>query len=223
MSNVRDLLDNGVGAVRAPYVAGLGIGADNTLCDIDVRRILHTSGTYELPFGRNRQFLTHGAASWIAGGWSTNWIFTVQDGQPLSVACTTTTASGLGCFALKVPGQNPYAGPHNVDQFLNPSAFVNPAAATTTSTSIANLGGPGGQVSGPPFRRFDLSVFRRFIAYRETYFEFRAEVFNLTNTPNFAQPSSLNFTTPSSFARISATRDNPNDPREIQLSGKYYF
>jgi hypothetical protein len=106
---------------------------------------------------------------------------------------------------------------------LNPSAFVNPPAATTTSASIANLGGPGGQVSGPPFRRFDLSVFRRFIAYRETYFEFRAEVFNLTNTPNFAQPSSLNFTTPSSFARISATRDNPNDPREIQLSGKYYF
>ncbi len=223
MSNVRDLLDNGVGAVRAPYVAGLGIGADNTLCDIDVRRVVHTSGTYELPFGRNRQFLTHGVASWIAGGWSTNWIFTVQDGQPLSVGCTATTASGLGCFALKVPGQNPYAGSHNVDQFLNPSAFVNPPAATTTSSSIANLGGPGGQVSGPPFRRFDLSVFRRFIAYRETYFEFRAEVFNLTNTPNFAQPSSLNFTTPSSFARISATRDNPNDPREIQLSGKYYF
>jgi hypothetical protein len=48
-------------------------------------------------------------------------------------------------------------------------------------------------------------------------------VFNVTNTANFAQPGSLNFTTPSTFARISATRDNPNDPRQIQLSGKYYF
>lgn len=223
MSNVRDLLDNGVGAVRAPYVAGMGIGADNTLCDIDVRRIIHTSGTYELPFGKGRQFLTHGVAAWLAGGWSTNWIFTAQDGQPFSVACTATNAAGLGCFATKVPGQNPYAGLHNVTQFLNPAAFVNPPAAMATSASIANLGGPGGQVSGPPFRRFDASVFRRFNAPHETYFEFRAEVFNVTNTPNFAQPGSLNFTTPSSFARISATRDNPNDPREIQLSGKYYF
>jgi hypothetical protein len=139
------------------------------------------------------------------------------------VACTATTASGLGCFALKVPGQNPYAGPHNVNQFLNPAAFVNPPAATATAASPANLGGAGGQVSGPPFRRFDASVFRRFTAYHESYFELRAEVFNVTNTPNFAQPTSLNFTTPSSFARISSTRDNPNDPREIQLSAKYYF
>jgi hypothetical protein len=68
-----------------------------------------------------------------------------------------------------------------------------------------------------------MSVFRRFVTSRESYFEFRAEVFNVTNTANFAQPTSLNFTTPSSFARISATRDNPNDPRQIQLSGKFYF
>ncbi|RZU42182.1 TonB-dependent receptor [Edaphobacter modestus] len=223
MSNVRDLLDNGVGNVRAPYVQGMGLGADNTLCDIDVRRIVHTSGTYELPFGKGRRFLTSGAAAWVAGGWSTNWILTVQDGQPFSVACTTTTAAGLGCFALKVPGQDLYAGPHNVTQFLNPAAFANPPAATANSATIANLGGPGGQVSGPPFRRLDFSVFRRFNAFRESYFEFRGEVFNVTNTANFAQPGSLNFTTPSTFARISATRDNPNDPRQIQLSGKYYF
>ena len=223
MSNVRDLLDNGVGGVRAPYVAGLGLGADNTLCDIDVRRIVHASGTYELPIGPKHSLLSHGIGAWIAGGWSTNWIFTTQDGQPLSVPCSVTTASGLGCFALKVPGQNPYAGPHNVNQFLNPNAFVNPAAATATSGTPANLGGPGGQVSGPPFRRLDLSLFRRFAVHHESYLEFRAEVFNVTNTPNFAQPTSLAFTTPSSFARISATRDNPNDPREIQLSGKFYF
>jgi hypothetical protein len=223
MSNVRDLLDNGVGTVRAPYVPGLGIGADNTLCDVDVRRIVHTSGTYELPLGRGHRLLSNGLGAWIAGGWSTNWIVTAQDGQPFSVACTTTTASGLGCFALRAPGQDPYAGPHNVNQFLNPNAFVNPPAATSASASAANIGGAGGQVSGPPFRRLDMSVFRRFVTSRESYFEFRAEVFNVTNTANFAQPTSLNFTTPSSFARISATRDNPNDPRQIQLSGKFYF
>jgi hypothetical protein len=223
LGTVRDLLDNGIGGLRAPYVPGMGVGADYTLCDIDVRRIVHTSGTYELPLGRNYRFLNHGVGSWVAGGWSTNWIFTSQDGQPFSVSCTTTNASGLGCFALKVPGQNLFGGSHNVTQFLNPDAFVNPPAATTVSASPANLGGPGAQVTGPPFRRFDLSIFRRFPFIHESYFEFRGEAFNVTNTPNFAQPSSLNFTTPATFGRISATRDNPNDPREVQLSLKYYF
>ncbi len=221
MGDARDLLDNGIGGYRAPYAAG--IGADYALCDIDVRRVVHTSGTYELPLGRNRHFLTTGPAALLAGGWSTNWIFTTQDGQPFSVACTTTTASGLGCFALKVPGQSPYSGSHNVSQFLNPAAFANPPAATATSATIASLGGSPAQVSGPPFRRLDLSLFRRFTTYHETFFEFRAETFNILNTPNFGQPGSLAFTTPNTFARITATRDNPNDPREIQLSLKYYF
>jgi hypothetical protein len=45
----------------------------------------------------------------------------------------------------------------------------------------------------------------------------------VTNTPNFAQSGQLNFLTPATFSQITATRDNPNDPREIQLSLKYYF
>jgi Carboxypeptidase regulatory-like domain/TonB dependent receptor/TonB-dependent Receptor Plug Domain len=223
LGDSRDLLDNGIGSYRAPYVPGLGINADYGLCDIDVRRIVHVSGTYQLPFGKSQRWLNQGPASWIAGGWSTNWIFTAQDGQPLTIACSTTNAAGLGCNALKVPGQNPYAGSHNAAQFLNPAAFANPPAATATSASPANLGGSPTQVTGPPYRRLNLSVFRRFTAMRETFFEFRAEAFNLTNTPNFGQPGSLTFTTPNTFASISSTRDNPNDPREIQLSLKYYF
>jgi hypothetical protein len=108
-----------------------------------------------------------------------------------------------------------YAGKHNATQFLNPNAFANPA--------IGSLGGSPAQVTGPPFRRLDLSVFRRFRLTESRYFEFRAESFNLTNTPNFGQPGSLNFTSPSTFAQISSTRDNPNDPREIQGSLKFYF
>ncbi len=224
LGDIRDLLDNGIGGYRAPYVPGFGIAADTTLCGIDVRRIVHTSGTYDLPFGKGRAYLHEGIASWIAGGWSTNWIYTIQDGQPFNVACSITTTSGLGCNALKVPGQGLYAGVHNVTQFLNPNAFANPAPVAAGATgTIASLGGPGAQVTGPPFRRLDLSIFRRFSFLRESYFEFRAEVFNVTNTPNFGQPGQLNFQTPATFSQITATRDNPNDPREIQLSLKYYF
>jgi hypothetical protein len=223
MGDTRDLLDNNIGSYRAPYVPGIGIRGDYGLCDINVRRIVHASGTYQLPFGKGQRWLNSSAASWIAGGWSTNAILTAQDGQPLTIPCSITTASGLGCNALKVAGVNPYAGRHNAKQFLNPNAFANPAAATTSSATVASLGGTPTQVNGPPYRRLNLSLFRQFPAPADTHFEFRAEVFNLTNTPNFAQPGNLAFTTPNTFASISSTRDNPNDPREIQLSLKYYF
>ncbi|MEG9431483.1 TonB-dependent receptor [Terriglobus sp. ADX1] len=215
LGTARDLLDNGVGSYRAPYVAGVGINADYAPCDIDARRVVHASGSYELPFGKKKAFLQRGVAAALAGGWSANWIVTAQDGQPFSVSCTTTTAAGLGCFALKVQGQPLYSTNNRVKQFLNPAAFANPATG--------NLGGAPAQVSGPAFRRLDLSVFRRFNVTESRYFEFRAESFNLTNTPNFGQPGSLSFTSPSTFAQISATRDNPNDPRELQASLKFYY
>jgi hypothetical protein len=224
LGDIRDMLDATIGAVRAPYVPGVGLKADYTLCEIHIHRIFHASGTYELPFGKGHHFLNEGIGALIAGGWSTNWILTSQDGQPFSIPCTKTTASGLGCFALKVPGQNLYGGPHNVTQFLNPQAFANPpAVAAGTTGTIANLGEAGGQVTGPPFRRLNLSIVRRFPFIRGSSFEFRADVFNLTNTPNFGTPGSLKFTSPSSFAKISATSDSPNDQREIQLSLKYIF
>lgn len=201
----------------------MGLGADYGLCDIHVARIVHVSGSYQLPFGHEQRWLTSGPAAILAGGWSTNWILTTQDGQPFTVACTTTYAAGLGCNALKVAGQNPYAGSHNAKQFLNPAAFANPAAATASAASPANLGGSPTQVTGPPYHTLGLSLFRQFPVTDQNRFEFRAEVFNLLNTPNFGQPGSLNFTTPNTFASISATRDNPSDPREIQLSLKYYF
>ncbi|HEY1768343.1 MAG TPA: carboxypeptidase-like regulatory domain-containing protein, partial [Terracidiphilus sp.] len=223
LGDARDLLDNGIGSYRAPYVPGMGMAADYGLCDINAARVVHASGIYQLPFGRNQPYLHSGAGAWVAGGWSFNGIFEATDGQPLTIGCSATNAAGLGCNALKVAGQNPYAGNHNAQNFLNAAAFANPPAATTTSASIANLGGSPTQVSGPPYRRLNLSLFREFPAPAETHFEFRAEVFNVTNTPNFAQPGNLNFTTPNTFASISSTRDNPDDPREIQLSLKYYF
>jgi len=223
LGDSRDLLDNGIGSYRAPYVPGMGINADYALCDINAKRVVHASGSYHLPFGKNQLWLHSGPGEWIAGGWSINGILEAADGQPLTIACTTTNATGLGCNALKVAGVNPYAGSHNAKQFLNPAAFANPPAAVAGAATPLNLGGAPTQVSGPPYRRLNMSLFREFVAPKETHLEFRAEVFNLTNTPNFAQPGTLTFTTPNTFASISSTRDNPDDPREIQLSLKYYF
>jgi len=210
----RDLLDNNIGSYRAPYVPGVGISADYGLCDTDVRNIFHASGTYSLPFGPGHSLLTSGPAAYIAEGWSLQAISTVQDGQPLNVACTTTTTAGLGCNALKVAGQSLYASPQNTAHFLNAAAFANPA---TTATGTALLGGSPTQVSGPAYRKLDASLFRQVKLVRESNLEIRAEIFNVTNTPNFSQPGSLSFTSPTTFASITSTRDNS---RQIQFAAK---
>lgn len=226
MGNARDLLDNGVGGLRAPYVPGYGPSADYARCDTDTRRIIHTSGTYELPFGKGKKFAQSGVARWVAGGWSMNWISTIQDGTPQSIACPNTVAVGLGCFATKAPGVDPYTHGDSLTRtahFYNVNAFTTQPAVIGTTTSLTALGGPPAQITGPQFRKLDLSLFRRFDFIHDTYFQFRGEVFNVTNTPNFGQPGTLGLNNATSFGQISNTRDNPNDPREVQFSLKYYF
>ena len=217
LGDARDQLDNTIGAYRAPYVPGAGLGFDYGLCDTDVRHIFHTSGVYELPFGRNRALLQNGLASAIAGGWSLQWIAAVQEGQPFTIPCSVTTAAGLGCNALRVSGQNPYAGSHNAAQFLNPEAFQNPAS---TTTGLFALGGAPTQVNGPAYRRLDLSLFRQIPLVYGTHLELRAETFNITNTPNFSAPGNLVFTSPTTFASITSTRDNS---RQLQFAAKLYW
>ena len=110
-----------------------------------------------------------------------------------------TTAAGAGCNAVVVPEENPMGGRHNVNQWVNPAAFANPGVVTTMGqTDFSPLGGPPTQVkrSGPGFHRLDFSVFKQFRTSETTHFEFRAEIFNLTNTPNFALPSFTNFLNP---------------------------
>ncbi|WP_334266792.1 TonB-dependent receptor [Edaphobacter sp. HDX4] len=217
LGNARDQLDNTIGGYRAPYVPGAGIGFDYALCDTDVRNIFHTSGVFELPFGNNHKYLNQGVTSAVVGGWSLQWIAAVQEGQPFTVACSATTAAGLGCNAMKVPGQDPYAGPHNATHFLNADAFANPASS---ATGLALLGGSPTQVTGPAYRRLDLSLFRKISLVDQVRLELRAEAFNITNTPNFSAPGNLNFTSPSTFASITSTRDNA---RQLQFAGKIYW
>jgi len=222
---------------RAALLPNFGIQGDYGRCDFDFPKVVHLSGIYELPFGNGKRYLSgsQGVANALLGGWSMNWIVTLQDGEPGTVGCVISTTSGYGCNALLVPGQSITAGPHDVNQWINPNAFQSPPVATAIGqTDYAPLGGAPTQFYAPGFHRLDFSLFKNFPVTERTHFEFRAEVFNLTNTPNFAPPGfsgngvvaapgSLDYTSPSSFGVINSTRDGQNDQREIQLALKFYW
>ncbi|MGB9075558.1 MAG: TonB-dependent receptor [Terracidiphilus sp.] len=213
---------------RAEWLPGFGIGRDNALCDTDAKHLVHVAGTYNLPFGRGRAWMSNSnrAMDAVFGGWIVNGIYTHQSGQPFTVTCPVATTSDFGCFANLVPGQGRYAGPHNVTQWLNPNAFAEPPAATTAGQpDYSPLGGGQEQARGPNFSNLDSSVLKNFPVTETVRFEFRAEAFNTTNTPPFAQPTSqLNFTT-AKFSNISSTKNSNGNfgARTLQFALKLYY
>jgi hypothetical protein len=238
MTDAGDLLNGGVGeGFRAPSVPGLGMAFDYGLADFDIRHVFHFSGGYELPFGKGKHFMSD-ASGWAdkaIGGWSIVWSSTLQGGQPIWLTCPSGTATGLGCGDL-FTGQPLKLGLHTdanglISWFGNPAAFTQPAACTATS-GPACLGGVT-QVPGPGFHRLDFSLFKNISLTERFKLQFRTEIFNIFNHPNFNAPNfggngvvaisnSGNFTS-STFGEIGSTRDAPYDPRQIQFALKLYY
>jgi hypothetical protein len=208
-TNAGDSLSGGgVGGLRAPDVAGWDLENDVGLSGFHTKHALVFSGNYDLP-----------GSGPILGGWRANWVLSVYSGQAQTINCTPATGAGTGCYALVVG--DPYAGSHNVEQFYNPAAFANPGPVTTIGqTDFSPLGGKRSQVTGPPMRQLDLGFAKELTVWQQRRFELRAEAFNLTNTPSFNLPGSLNFNDARNFASITSMR---NAPRQIQLGLKMYW
>jgi hypothetical protein len=211
---------------RAEWLPNFGINGDYGLCDTDATHLVHIAGTYDLPVGQGRQFMANApkAADEILGGWDVNFFYSFQSGQPLTVTCPNATTADFGCSA-DLTGQGLYSGPHNYTQWLNPSAFSQPPAATAIGQmDYAPLGGGIQQVRGPHFANLDASVLKEFPIKEAVHLEFRAEAFNVTNTPPFAQPGQLNFTS-AGFSSITATRNSNENfgARTLQLALKLFY
>ena len=248
-SDANDLLNGFSGnGYRAPYVPGFGIQHDYGLANFDIRNVVHLSGGYELPFGKGKRMMSDatGVKNALVGGWSIQWITTLQGGQPFKLDCPSSTAAGTNCYSFVLPGQDPrtslHLRPNGNIAMLNAAAFAQPCevGVPATPAGCIPLSGTdvfGGrqptQIAGPTFKRLDLSFFKNFPITERVRMEFRSEFFNIFNHPNFNYPGfggngvvaisgSTNFTN-KSFGEIGSTRDNPFDSREIQFALKVYF
>ncbi|MGA2048447.1 MAG: TonB-dependent receptor [Terracidiphilus sp.] len=212
MSDAGDLLNGGsTGSLRAYSVPGLGPKFDYALADFDLRQVLHFSGLYELPVGKGKKYMNEGGvANAVLGGWSANWIVTLQGGQPLNFTCPTGPTSGTNCNDILLPGKSPQlgikdttlGGYHGPFWIGNPSAFSQPCqlgaglapipdspAGCVPLSGAAALGSKAGQIVGPGFHRLDFSVFKAFQVTERVSLQFRSEFFNILNHPNFNAPN----------------------------------
>lgn len=215
----------------------------------DVPQRITFNGSYALPFGSNRTYLNHvgKVADLAVGGWQTSLTFQAQVGEPFSVSPNITLAGGISASAIRIrnpftPGGTPDSTNSGITcavqtktkaHWYNPCAFANPLAGSTiaSGTQITNFsqvlnyaGGRRDSVAGPGYERINMSLFKRFTVFKESSFEFRADAFNLFNTPSLGNPSIT--TDATSGGQITGPRSFQNytpDARFLQLSMKASF
>jgi hypothetical protein len=101
---------------------------------------------------------------------------------------------------------------------LNLAAFAAPPVGR-----VGNLG--RNVLRGPHAINFDFSLFKNFLLTERQKVEFRAELFNIFNTPQFANPSG-NITAPATFGRSLNTISTSSGfatNRQVQFALRYIF
>ncbi|MBM3756365.1 MAG: hypothetical protein FJW38_20535 [Acidobacteria bacterium] len=168
---------------------------------------------YELPFGKGRQFdIRNRAIDAIAGGWEVSAIGTIQAGFPLNPGNSIDTCNcGSATYPNLSRNPNLAKGERTVNRWFDTTAFSSPAQWT-----IGNAG--RGSVWGPGLKSIDFTISKYFNFTERLRLQYRAEAYNLSNSPYFANP---NVTVGAgTFGRITAVS---NSARQMQMALKLYF
>lgn len=140
---------------------------------------------YDLPFGPGHRLAQSGAASWLLRGWRTNGVYNAYTGTPFTISAdgASLNAPGSSQTADQVLGKVAVIGEIGANKpWFEPLAFRQPTGARFGTTGRNTLRGPG-------MWNMDLSLFRTFSFTERWKMEFKAEGFNITNTPKFANPA----------------------------------
>lgn len=174
----------------------LSVSGERGSCDFDVRHNVTGAVTYEVPNLKQNRFLKT-----ITEGWSLDGVFQVRSGFPLhiftpSLAIPGQITSGQEVRPDLVPGVPIWISDPTAPggKRLNPLAFVIPTTARQGTLGRNEFAGFGAtQIDGSLGRKFGLS--------EKVTLQFRADIFNVLNHPNF---SSAGFAG-SPFASCSGT------------------
>ena len=196
------------------------VSAERALSSFDVGHRFSGSFVYDVPMGQGKRLGVGatGLAGTLISGWKINSVMTFQTGPPFTVALpgefdnSNTGFANLGFGAGDRPNVigNPVLAHPDPQLWFNTEAFALPPFG-----SFGNAG--RNIVRGPSLRNVDFSLLKDTALTETTTLQFRAEFFNVMNTPNFGLPN-LFFGTPG-FSRVLSARDG----REIQFGVKLLF
>ncbi|PWU06550.1 MAG: hypothetical protein C5B51_12035 [Terriglobia bacterium] len=194
-----------------PSVGG-NFGWEKALTSFDVPHNFDFAFGYALPFGKGKRFFNQGGiGDKIIGGWQLQGITGFRSGIPYTPTIGRDVANtGAANQRPNRIGSGKLDNP-TLDLYFDKSAFVVPANFT--------YGNSGGSILRRDYLgTFDFSIHKEFTVTESSRLQFRAEVFNLPNTPYFAAPNSQ--VDVAAGGRVTATQNNP---RQMQFGLKYNF
>src|SRR5438132_1527920 len=182
LTNISDGGTTGAATVGAilPYDRSYDWGNS----EIGIKHRFSFSLNYELPFGKSGSRMQHLAI----GGWQANLLAFYQSGIPFTVLAGVAPVPSNLSYLLTADLTNvvagvPYAPPHqDYNNWINVNAFTPQPVGTVGNETRA-------QLYGPHQRSADFSLFKDFQLRERVKLQFRAEVYNITNTENFGQPN----------------------------------
>jgi len=214
------------------------LGLDYGPALIDQPYVLTLSSLYHLPFGRGERW----GGNWALpldealGGWQVNGIYALQAGLPFDVS-----VGGCSNAYQRPDVAGPlHVHPGNLSGYIDPSGFALPAATVYGSSGSfgCTYNAPGDAsrdiLLGPGLSNMDLAIFKDFaVPEHGIRVQFRAQFYNLTNTPHFGQPngSFANWNVNSSGQLVASpnptfgqiTNTLPYTNRQIELGLRVIF
>jgi hypothetical protein len=205
------------GVFREPQDAN-NLQAEWGPAEFDVTHRLVASYVWELPFGADRHFGKNwqGPLNFVLGGWQVTGIHVVQSGLPLTATLAGSTMLNIGGERRQRPNLvgNPVlpASERTLTRWFNTDAFTvpNPAPQAFGNAGVGIMRGPG-------LANFDFTLAKNFPITDRRYVQFRTELFNAFNHPNFGPPNLMRDS--SGFGQILTA----GNARIVQFGLKVYF
>ena|GEM_PF-1176036 len=195
----------------------------------DVRHNVNYSLNYQIPMGKGHLLFGNAPTvlQTLASGWNVNSLGIIRSGVTSSIAMSGINSYGNANYTNQRPnvvaGVSPYVArtinSSGYITYLNRSAWATPAAGTFGNERRNSI-------YGPNFVQFDMAAMKETHIGERQNVQFRAEIFNAFNHPNFGFPNVAWTPTSATFGTISSTFGNTmgfGTARQIQFALKYQF
>ena len=203
----------------------LGTTLEKRLAQFDVSHQTSIIGTYDLPFGKGRQFLSHSNSpvSAIAGGWTFSGFFMSHSGFPLdfpNAAPLTNRSAALSDAQRDALAQKQGRSQYDVsyDKWYDVTLF--PSVAGPAPFTLRTFPTRFPDVRSKPLNIADISLYKEFSVTEKLRAQIRADAHNVGNFPWFGSGLS-NSVTNAGFGQLKA--DMGNEVRTVVLVAKLIF
>ena len=198
------------------------LSAEEGNSSFDVRHQVTGTYLYELPFGKDKRWVTGGVGSHILEGFSVSGSFTFKTGTPLTPAYQAGVADVTNGTAgtqrpNRVPGVSVTAGAGSLKEWFNPAAFTQPPNDSTTPNCI-NCGNVSrNSIPGPGTIQNNMSLSKTMQLGGTRSMEFRVTASNVFNTVQYSGVDT-NAASPS-FGQVTSAASM----RAFQFTARYRF